>query len=75
MYEWRKLIQNVVDEINRCIQARDDEALILGALSERLGYSEFYTMREFSEIAGMPLRLRAGMPHGGGEDRNCYERL
>ena len=56
MYEWRKLIQTVVDEIDRCIQAHDDEALTLRALSERLGYSEFYTTRKFSEIAGMPLR-------------------
>ena len=56
MYEWRKLIQTVVDEIDRCIQAHDDEALTLCALSRRLGYSEFYTTRKFSEIAGMPLR-------------------
>ena len=56
MYEWHKQIQSIVDEIDNCIKSRDDEALTLGALSERLGYSEFYTTRKFREIAGMPLR-------------------
>ena len=56
MYEWHKQIQSIVDEIDNCIKSRDDEALTLGALSERLGYSEFYTTRKFREIAGMSLR-------------------
>ena len=56
MYEWERQIQSIVDEIDRCIQARDDETLTLRALSDRLGYSEFYTTRKFREISGMPLR-------------------
>ena len=56
MYEWEQQIQSIVDEIDRCIKARNDEALTLRALSDRLGYSEFYTTRKFREISGMPLR-------------------
>lgn len=56
MYEWRRLIQTVVDEIDSCILRRDDEALTLQRLSERLGYSEFHMTRKFREISGMPLR-------------------
>lgn len=56
MYEWRKQIQLIVDEIDVCIKNHNDEALTLNALSKRLGYSEFYTTRKFSEISGMPLR-------------------
>ena len=56
MYEWNKLIQSVVDEIDRRIAAGDSEAFTLRALSEKLGYSGFYTTHKFREIAGMPLR-------------------
>ena len=56
MYEWEQQIQSIVDEIDRCIKARNDEALTLRALSDRLGYSEFYTTRKFREISGMSLR-------------------
>lgn len=56
MYEWQRQIQLIVDEIDACIQAAQDEALTLRALSERLGYSQFYTTRKFREISGMPLR-------------------
>ena len=56
MYEWKKMIQLVVDEIDECIRNHDDEALTLGELSKKLGYSEFYTTRKFGEISGMSLR-------------------
>ena len=56
MYEWRKQIQIIVNEIDRCIKNHDDEALTLRELSGRLGYSEFYTTRKFREISGMPFR-------------------
>ena len=56
MYEWQRQIQLIVDEIDACIQAAQDEALTLRELSERLGYSQFYTTRKFREISGMPLR-------------------
>lgn len=56
MYEWQKQIQIIVDEIDRCIQAHNDEALTLHFLSQRLGYSEFYTTRKFKEISGLQFR-------------------
>lgn len=56
MYEWHRQIQTIVDEIDRCIQEYNDEALTLQFLSQRLGYSEFYTTRKFKEIAGMKFR-------------------
>lgn len=56
MYEWHRLIQIIVDEIDECIRHRDDEALTLRFLSRKLGYSEFHTTRKFSEISGMQFR-------------------
>lgn len=56
MCVWYKSIQTLVEEIDRCIKAKDDEALTLRHLSETLGYSEFYVSRKFSEIAGMTLK-------------------
>ena len=56
MYEWQKLIQTIVDEIDRCIESRKDEDLTLNVLSQKLGYSEFHTTRKFKEIAGMSFR-------------------
>ena len=41
MYEWEQQIQSIVDEIDRCIKARNDEAMTMRALSDRAGYSEF----------------------------------
>ena len=56
MYEWQRQIQTIVDEIDRCIQSRHDEALTLRNLSGKLGYSEFHTTRKFKEISGMSFR-------------------
>ena len=56
MYEWKKQIQIIVDEIDKCIKNYNDEALTLRFLSRRLGYSEFYTTRKFKEISGMQFR-------------------
>lgn len=56
MYEWQKQIQTIVDEIDRCIKNYNDEALTLRFLSQRLGYSEFYTTRKFKEISGISFR-------------------
>lgn len=56
MYEWRKQIQIMVDQIDECMKQHDDEALTLGVLSRRLGYSEFYTTRKFKEVSGMQFR-------------------
>lgn len=56
MYEWQQQIQQIVDEIDSCIDHYNDEALTLRFLSRKLGYSEFYTTRKFKEITGMPFR-------------------
>lgn len=56
MYEWRQQIQVMVDEIDASIKHHHDEALTLRALSQRLGYSEFYATRKFREISGLSLR-------------------
>ena len=66
MYEWRRQIQTIVDEIDRSIKNYQDEALTLRALSQRLGYSEYYTARKFKEISGMQFRdyLRRRADHG-----------
>lgn len=56
MYEWQKQIQVIVDEIDKCIKNYNGEALTLRFLSQRLGYSEFYTTRKFKEISGMSFR-------------------
>ncbi|MCI9143312.1 MAG: helix-turn-helix transcriptional regulator [Lachnospiraceae bacterium] len=56
MYEWHEQIQIMVDEIDRCIMNRNDEALTLECLARRMGYSEFYVTRKFREISGMTLR-------------------
>ncbi len=56
MYEWKKLIQLTVDEIDKNIQERNDEELTLSALSQKLGYSEFYTTRKFREVSGLQFR-------------------
>ena len=56
MYEWHKQIQTIVDAIDECIKNRNDEALTLQMLAQKLGYSVFHTTRKFKEISGMPLR-------------------
>ena len=56
MYEWHKQIQIIVDEIDKCIKQRNDEAISLRFLSRKLGYSEFHTTRKFKEISGMQFR-------------------
>jgi AraC-like DNA-binding protein len=56
MYEWQKQIQIIIDEIDKCIKNKNDEALTLSVLSEKLGYSEFHTTRKFKEISGIQFR-------------------
>ena len=54
--EWYRSIQELVNEIDDCIRAGNDEALTLTHLSEKLGYSRYHVSRKFSEIAGMQMR-------------------
>ncbi|MDQ0362067.1 helix-turn-helix transcriptional regulator [Breznakia pachnodae] len=56
MNEWRKQIQIIIDEIDKCIKNYNDEELTLHYLSDKLGYSEFHTTRKFKEISGMQFR-------------------
>lgn len=78
MYEWHKQIQMVVDEIDECIKQYRDEALTLRLLSNKLGYSEFYTTRKFKEISGIQfreyLRLRK-LAFALKEVRDCDKRI
>jgi len=54
--EWKKRVQTIVDEIDRCIINGEDETLTLASLARKLGYSEFHATRKFREISGMTLR-------------------
>ena len=56
MYEWHRLIQDVVNEMDEAILRHDDQALTLCALAQRLHYSEYHATRKFRQLAGMPLR-------------------
>lgn len=56
MHEWHKQIQEIVEEIDICIKQKNDEALTLAVLAEKLGYSEYYVSRKFKEVSGMNLR-------------------
>lgn len=56
MNPWHATVQNMVDEIDRCIRARSSDALSLRRLAERMGYSEFHMSRKFHEISGLQLR-------------------
>lgn len=60
MQEWYKQIQILIEEIDRCIKNKNDEALTLSSLAEKLGYSEFYVSRKFKEVSGMSLRDYVG---------------
>lgn len=60
MDEWQKQIQVLILEIDDCIRRKEDEALTLTALSEKLGFSEFYVSRKFREVSGMSFREYMG---------------
>lgn len=56
MREWHAQVQAVVDEIDKCIRRREDEAVTLSAIARRLGYTESYVSKKFREISGMQFR-------------------
>lgn len=56
MHEWHKVIQQMVDEIDLCIKSKHGEDMTLTVLSQKFGYSEFYTSRKFREVSGMKLQ-------------------
>ncbi len=56
MYEWGRIIQDLVLEMDRCIKAQDWEGLTLSALARKLSYSEYHLSHRFRDISGMQLR-------------------
>ena len=56
MAEWNQQIQQMIDTIDRCILAQEDEALTLHKLAAQLGYSDSYTSRSFRAASGMTLK-------------------
>ena len=56
MLEWQRYVQQLVDEIDGCIQKKSDDTLTLTYLAQKLGYSEYHLSRKFKEISGMQFR-------------------
>ena len=56
MRTWHEQMQRMIDEVDACIRAHEDERTTLDALSRSLGYSAFYISRRFREISGMQFR-------------------
>ena len=56
MIKWNRYVQEMVQLIDDCIRHERDDALTLAALAKKMGYSESYTSRKFSEISGMTLK-------------------
>ncbi|MCL2438152.1 MAG: AraC family transcriptional regulator [Coriobacteriia bacterium] len=55
-FEWHRQVQRVVDDIDRCIENRDDDGLALKTLAQKGGYSEYHMSRSFKKLAGISLR-------------------
>ena len=56
MFEWHRQVQKIADDIDRCIENRDDDGLTLRAIADGNGYSEFHMSRKFKELSGISLR-------------------
>lgn len=56
MSEWHRIMQAVIDEMDACIKAKQDEKMTLESTARRLGYSAFYFSRKFREVTGMQFR-------------------
>ena len=56
MHEWHKQIQLLVDEMDYCIKNHKGNSLTLPYLSRRLGYSKYYTTKQFKAITGLSFR-------------------
>lgn len=56
MNEWQKHVQQMVDEIDRCIRSHDNETMTLRRLSRRFGYSEYHISHRFREVSGLSFR-------------------
>ncbi|MDE7213849.1 MAG: helix-turn-helix transcriptional regulator [Anaeroplasmataceae bacterium] len=53
---WYKNVQDIISLIDTCIIEGDSEFITLKHLAKKLGYSEYYSSRKFSEISGMTFR-------------------
>ena len=56
LQQWHMYIQKLTDMIDECIKSKEDEALTLHHLAQKIGYSESYISKKFYEISGMHLR-------------------
>ena len=56
LYQWHRQVQKIADDIDRCIQNRDDDGLTLTTIAKQNGYSEFHMTRKFKELSGTSLR-------------------
>ena len=56
MQEWNRIVQQIVDEIDLCTNAKHSEAMTLSILSRKFGYSQPYTSRKFREVSGVKLQ-------------------
>ena len=56
MSDWGRYVQETAALIDSCIKSEEDESLTLSVLSEKLGYSKYYTSKKFSEVSGMTLK-------------------
>lgn len=56
MFAWGKNIQELVQEVDRCIRAQEDEGLTLRHLAQKLGYSEYHVSHMFRRVSGMQPR-------------------
>ncbi|MDE6407515.1 MAG: helix-turn-helix transcriptional regulator [Anaeroplasmataceae bacterium] len=54
--DWYKNVQDIISIIDACIIEGDSELITLKHLAKKLGYSEYYSSRKFSEISGMSFR-------------------
>jgi len=55
-HDWYRQVQKTVDDIDQCIERRDDDGLTLKALAQKGGYSEYHMSRNFKKLAGISLR-------------------
>ena len=55
-YAWHRQVQRIVDQIDQCIESRDDDGLTLKTLARNGGYSEYHMSRSFKQLAGISLR-------------------
>lgn len=50
MNEWYQNIQRIINEIDECIKSHNDEAITLSRLAQKLGYSEFKTLKTVNYV-------------------------